>query len=162
MTAPSAPATASRRRIVGLVASVAFVVVVLDQLTKTWAVDRLGDRIVPVVWTLQFNLSFNSGAAFGRGTGLTGLITVVAIPLVIGIAWWACRATRPVIAVALALLVGGAAGNLVDRLFRGNDGAVIDFIDPQWFPVFNVADIALTVGSILLIMASFREPETKS
>jgi len=145
-----------------LVASVAFVVVVLDQLTKTWAVDRLGDRIVPVVWTLQFNLSFNSGAAFGRGTGLTGLITVVAIPLVIGIAWWACRATRPVIAVALALLVGGAAGNLVDRLFRGNDGAVIDFIDPQWFPVFNVADIALTVGSILLIMASFREPETKS
>ncbi len=164
MTASGAPPTTvgagpvSRPRIIGLVVAVASAVVFVDQFTKTLVVDRLGDRIVPVVWTLQLNVSLNSGAAFGRGRGLTGLITVVAVPLVVGIAWWACRATRPVIAVALALLVGGAAGNLSDRLFRGHDGAVIDFLDFQWWPVFNVADIALSIGSVLLIVASFREP----
>lgn len=152
----------SRPRIIGLVFAIASSVVFVDQLTKSLVVERIGDRIVPVVWTLQLNVSFNSGAAFGQGRGLTGLITVVAVPLVIGIAWWACRATRPAIAVALAFVVGGAAGNLADRLFRGNGGAVIDFLDLQWWPVFNVADIGLSIGSVLLIVASFREPSTPS
>ena len=60
--------------------------------------------------------------------------------------------------VGIGLLIGGAAGNLIDRMFRGDDGflqgAVVDFIDLQWFPIFNVADMAINVGAGLLILNS--------
>ncbi len=133
-------------------------VVLADQLSKSWAVAHLRDRVVHVVWTLQFNLGFNSGMAFSQGTGLTTIITVVAVPLVVGLCWWASRMTRRVMAVATALIIGGAAGNLADRLFRDHGGAVVDFIDFRWWPVFNLADAALSVGSVVLLVASFREP----
>jgi len=59
-------------------------------------------------------------------------------------------------AVALGLLAGGAAGNLVDRLLRDHGGAVVDFIDLQWWPVFNLADAAITCGAVALVLASRR------
>jgi signal peptidase II len=62
-------------------------------------------------------------------------------------------------AIALGLVLGGALGNLADRLIRGHGGAVIDFIDFQWWPVFNVADMAITIGAVLLVIAGFREGE---
>jgi signal peptidase II len=65
-------------------------------------------------------------------------------------------ATRTSAAVALGLLLGGAVGNLSDRLFRDHDGAVIDFIDFGWYPVFNVADMALVTGAILLVLVNAR------
>jgi signal peptidase II len=155
------PTPASRPQLVRI-ALIVTAVVAVDQVTKSLAVARLDDRIVPIFWTLRFNLSFNSGLAFSQGRGLTPLITVCALLLVCGLVYLASRATRPVVAVALALILGGALGNLCDRLFRGNGGAVIDFIDVQWWPVFNVADIALSCGAVLLVLATFREPAVET
>jgi signal peptidase II len=131
--------------------------VVLDQLTKAWAVRALDDDTVDLVWTLRLRLSFNTGAAFGLGRGLgpllvAGAVLVLAALLAVG--------TRSVdtaaAAVALGLLVGGAVGNLADRLVGGHDGAVVDFIDLQWWPAFNVADAAITCGAVLLVVAQVR------
>jgi signal peptidase II len=134
---------------------VAVLVVALDQITKTLAVRRLSDGAVDLFWTLRLNLSFNSGAAFGLGRGVgpvvlgAGVVMVVVLAVVGRIA-----VTRLLAAVALGLLMGGALGNLADRLFRDNGGAVIDFIDLQWWPIFNVADVAITFGAGLLVLAS--------
>ncbi|HVF32612.1 MAG TPA: signal peptidase II [Acidimicrobiales bacterium] len=140
-------------------AVVVAVVVALDQATKSWAVANLADgRTVHVVWTLELDLAFNSGLSFSQGEGLTGPITVVGIALVAGLVWWSRGVTNPVMAGGLSSLLGGACGNLADRLFRDHGGAVVDFIDFQWWPVFNVADIAVFVGAGLLILSSLRDP----
>ncbi|HVM10048.1 MAG TPA: signal peptidase II [Acidimicrobiales bacterium] len=143
----------NRRRFL-LAAVIVAAILVVDQTTKTWAVNALDDGPVDVFWTLRFNLSFNSGFAFSMGTGLTPLITVAAIVLVGALIAFARHATSPLLSVALGMLLGGAMGNLADRLFRGHDGAVVDFIDFQWWPVFNVADIGISVGAVLMIVAS--------
>jgi signal peptidase II len=151
----------TRRPLPLLVAAVAATAVALDQLTKSLALDRLADGPVDVVWTLRWNLTFNSGLSFGQGEGLTTYITVLAVALVGGLVWWSRRLTTAPAAAAVGLLVGGACGNLADRLFRGHDGAVVDFIDFQWWPVFNVADIAVFCGAALLILATLREDEVR-
>jgi signal peptidase II len=142
-------------------AAVAAGVIAVDQVTKSLAVDRLSDGMVSVFWTLRFNLSFNSGLSFGQGRGLTGYITILGVLLVAGLLWWSRQIVQPAMAVGVALLIGGACGNLADRLFRSHGGAVIDFIDVQWWPVFNVADIAVSCGAVLLILATLREPNPR-
>ena len=145
------------RLVVG--ASTAVVVVVLDQLAKTWALAALDDGPRHVVWTLRLNLSFNSGAAFGMGQGLAPLLIVVGVVMVVVLLGMGRTAgtTGPAM-VALGLVLGGATGNLIDRLFRDHGGAVVDFIDFQWWPVFNVADAAITCGALLLVLsASFQD-----
>ena len=137
-------------------------VVLLDQLTKSWAVRELSDRSIDLFWTLRLDLSFNSGLAFSQGQGLTRYITVVGVLLVVALVWWSRGVDSWLLAIGLALLIGGAIGNLSDRLFRGNGGAVIDFVDPQWWPVFNMADVAVSCGAVLLVIASFREPTPES
>jgi len=144
----------------GLMAAVAAVVIAVDQATKSWAVANLRDREVHLFWTFELDLALNPGLAFSQGTGLTGLITVVGVVLVAGLVWWSRGVTGPLMATGTALLLGGACGNLSDRLFRDHGGAVVDFIDPQWWPVFNVADIAVFCGAGLLILSSLREPTT--
>lgn len=140
-------------------AGIVGVVLALDQATKSWAVATLVDgRTIPLFWTFELDLALNPGFAFSQGTGLTGLITVVGLVLVAGLVWWSRGATSPLMASGLALLLGGACGNLADRLFRDHGGAVVDFIDPEWWPVFNVADIAVFFGAALLILSSIREP----
>jgi signal peptidase II len=134
-------------------------VVFLDQLTKSWAVRELSARSIDLFWTLRLDLSFNSGFAFSQGQGLTRYITVLGVLLVAGLVWWSRGVSSWPLAVGLALLIGGAIGNLSDRLFRSHGGAVIDFIDPQWWPVFNVADVAVSCGAVLLVISSFREPD---
>jgi signal peptidase II len=156
---PSAPVHRSRRPLLALVATVAALAVALDQVTKTWAVTTLDDGAIDVVWTLRFNLTFNSGLSFGQGRGLTGYITILAVVLVGGLLWWSRNVTSTAMATAFGLLLGGACGNLADRLFRAHEGAVVDFIDFQWWPVFNVADIAVFTGAALLVLATLREPE---
>jgi signal peptidase II len=135
---------------------IAAVVVVLDQATKHWAVNELsdGDEIA-IVWTLQLNLAFNSGMAFGRGTGFGPVIALVATGVIV----WLLLSLRgeggKLSAFGMGCVIGGAAGNLIDRLFRGDAwlrGSVVDFIDFQWFPIFNVADIAINVGAAALIL----------
>ncbi len=131
-------------------------VVAADQATKHWAVTGLGDdRVIDVVWTLRFNLAFNSGMAFSRGAGLGPLIAVVATVVIV---WLLVSLRTPasrLSTVGMGLVIGGAAGNLVDRLLRGEAwlrGAVVDFIDFQWFPIFNLADMAINVGAGALIL----------
>ena len=133
-------------------------VVIADQATKNWALNSLSDgRTIDLVWTLRFNLVFNSGMAFSQGQGLGRLIGLLAI----GVAVWLWlslkKASTNLSLVGTAMLIGGALGNVVDRLFRGEKwlaGSVIDFIDLQWFPVFNIADSAVTLGAAMLITSS--------
>jgi signal peptidase II len=133
-------------------------VVIADQLTKHWAVTGLGDdRVIDVVWTLRFNLAFNNGMAFGQARGLGPVIAVVATLVIVYLLVSLRDQTSRISTVGMGLLIGGAAGNLIDRLFRGDawlNGAVVDFIDFQRFPIFNLADIAVNVGAGLLILGS--------
>lgn len=132
----------------------------LDQLTKLWALHALEDSPIPVVWTLRFDLAYNSGASFSLGTGMgpwIALGTVIIVGFLLHAAW----STRSrVAAVAFGLIVGGALGNLADRLLRSGSGflggSVVDFIDLQWWPVFNLADVGVVCGAILLIVTLLR------
>ena len=140
-------------------------VVIADQATKNWALNSLSDgRTIDLFWTLRFNLVFNSGMAFSQGQGLGRLIGLLAI----GVAVWLWlsleKASTNLLRVGTAMLIGGALGNVVDRLFRGEKwlaGSVIDFIDLQWFPVFNIADSAVTLGAAMLIASSVVASRTK-
>jgi len=139
-------------------------VVAIDQLTKHWAVSQLGDgRVVHVVWTLQFNLAFNSGMAFGRGKGWGPVIGAVAMLVVVALVLSIRRQNDARMSLAVGLVVAGALGNIIDRLFRNEGwlrGEVVDFIDFQWFPIFNVADIAVNVGGVLLLWLYLRAPKS--
>jgi len=136
--------------------------VLIDQITKIWAVERLsGGRVIEVVGSLQFSLSYNSGMAFGRGQGLGPIIGVVALVVVVYLLIGLRNTGSRLGAISVGLVMGGAAGNVVDRLFRDNGwlrGSVVDFIDLQWWPVFNIADIGVTVGGVLLVLSALRSP----
>jgi signal peptidase II len=137
---------------------IALGVLLLDQLTKHWALNALSaGRIIEVVWTLQFNLAFNSGMAFSRGRGFGPYIAVIATLVIVWLLVSLRNGGTKLGAFGMGCLIGGAAGNLVDRLFRGDawlHGSVVDFIDFGWFPIFNVADIAVNVGAVALILNS--------
>ncbi len=133
---------------------------VADQLTKSWAVSRLSHgRDLDVVWTLRFHLTYNSGASFSVGDGYGRWIALVALGIVGLLVWQARDTTSRLTAVALGMIVGGALGNVVDRAVRHGDGgvlggSVVDFIDFRWWPVFNVADMGVVMGAVLLVVAS--------
>ena len=160
-TSVERPGTSRRALLVTALLVTAAVVVVLDQLTKAWAVRTLSDgRTVEVLGQLvQLRLFRNSGAAFSFATGSTWIFTIVAaaasVAIVrlsrrLGSAWWA---------LALGLLLGGAVGNLLDRLFREPgfpQGHVVDFIDLPRLFVFNVSDAAITVAAVLLALLAWR------
>ncbi len=158
------PVTARRWVHLPLVLGTAAAVLVADQLSKWWALEALATEHIDLFWTLRFNLTFNQGAAFsfGGGGGLGPFIGVAAIGIVVVLLWTGRQFTSRVAAVALGLVLGGALGNLADRAFRGDgffDGAVVDFIDAQWWPVFNVADMGVVIGAILLAVVGMRAPE---
>lgn len=136
----------------------ALAVVAVDQVTKTWAVSALADgRTVDVVWTLRFALGYNSGFAFSTGTGWGPWIGLAAVAIVVVMSVAMHRSDSVRARLALSLIIGGAVGNIVDRMFREDGwmrGRVVDFVDLQWFPVFNVADSAITIGGALLVVAS--------
>jgi signal peptidase II len=136
-------------------------IVVVDQLTKHWALNRLSDnRTIDLVGSLRFNLVFNKGMAFSQVTGAGPVIGALGFVVVIVMVLWLRRQAKGLAAVAAGLIVGGALGNLIDRSLRGDAwlrGAVVDFVDLQWFPVFNVADSAISIGAVLMIVASLRQ-----
>jgi signal peptidase II len=142
----------------------ALLVVVADQLSKHWALNALdNDRIIHVVGSLQFNLGFNTGMAFSQGEGIGPIIGVVGLVVVAYLLIGLRRESFPG-SVAVGLVAGGAAGNIVDRLFRGEawfHGAVVDFIDLQWWPIFNVADMGIVCGAAALVVSSLM-PEKQS
>ncbi|WP_278237158.1 signal peptidase II [Isoptericola sp. AK164] len=156
-------AAAARRRRLGVGAlSLAAVVLVTDQLTKWWALAALteGERIALLGDLLGLTLVFNPGAALSfMANGYTWVLTIVVVVVVVVI----LRAMRRIgslgWAVALGLLLGGALGNLVDRIFRQPGfarGEVVDMIAYADFFVGNVADIAIVVAAGLIILLSFR------
>lgn len=137
---------------------IAAAIVAVDQLTKQWALSALADGPIDVVWTLRFNLVFNRGMAFSQGEGLGPIIGVLALVIVAALLVSLRKGTGVLGTIGVGLVVGGALGNVVDRLFRSPGwfrGAVVDFVDFQWFPVFNVADAAINVGAGMLIVGTF-------
>lgn len=151
---------AARRRSYALL-WVTAAVVAFDQVTKHWAVNSLDDgHVVDVAWTLEFALSFNSGMAFSTGQQWGSVIGAVALTAAVVISIAVARVSSTVMAAGLALVAGGAFGNVVDRLFREEAwlrGQVVDFVDFQWFPAFNVADAAVTIGGFTVVVATWLE-----
>jgi len=123
-------------------------VVAADQVTKTLAEDRL-HRPVHVIGPFGLSMSRNSGAAFSLFTGQAAVLGIVVSLLVIVLLWLSWRARTLAMALSLGLIIGGALGNLCDRLFRGGHGQVVDFITLTHWPTFNVADACITIGVVL-------------
>jgi signal peptidase II len=145
-----------------MVAAVAAVVFVLDLVTKVLAVGALeGREPVRVLGGLVYlQILRNPGAAFSMATGMTWVLAIVAIAVVVAIVWLSRRLGSTGWAIGLGLVLAGALGNLVDRIFRAPgplQGHVIDFIsvfapNGEAWPVFNVADSAIVVGGVLIVL----------
>ena len=157
------PAPARVSRLAALAYGLAAAVIVLDQLSKYWVLEvfRLPERgSVEVLPVFSLSMVWNRGVSFGLFQAEAELtrwaLAVFSAGVALVLALWARKAGRPLLAVALGLVIGGAIGNLVDRV---RFGAVADFLDFSglWFPwVFNVADSAITIGVLLLIIDSLR------
>ncbi|MET9380700.1 signal peptidase II [Streptomyces sp. NPDC002928] len=149
-----------KRRIAVLFAVAAFAYL-LDLVSKLIVVAKLEHHApIEIVgdW-LKFEAIRNAGAAFGFGEAFTVIFTVIAAAVIVVIARLARKLYSLPWAIALGLLLGGALGNLTDRIFRSPgvfEGAVVDFIAPKHFAVFNLADSAIVCGGILIVLLSFR------
>jgi signal peptidase II len=155
---------AGNRRLVRVTFSVAAAVVVLDQLTKFLAVRYLeGQPPVELIGTwVRLLFLRNSGAAFSIGTGVTFIFTAIAVTVVVVIVRTSRKLGSLGWAIALGGLLGGAVGNLLDRLFREPgflQGHVVDFIAVPNFAVFNIADSAIVCSAILMVLLSLRGVE---
>jgi signal peptidase II len=141
----------------------AVAVYALDRVTKLWAEAALAGRppieVVPGV--LSLNYTTNSGGAFGLGRSAPWVFAGATVLVSVVIVFVSFRLDRRPLAVALGLILGGALGNLTDRVLNGPglSGSVPDFIDLQLGPVFNQADGALVPGAILLAISSARREE---
>ena len=166
-TSPVVPAAgespiqpAHRRRLAWVTFGIAAITLLLDQLTKIWALSALADghRIELLGEFLSLRLLRNPGAAFGLGYGYTWVLTIVVIAVVVVLVRVARKIGSLGWAWAFGMLLGGAVGNLIDRLFRFPGfahGHVIDFIAYwNWF-VGNVADIAIVAAAALVILLTF-------
>jgi signal peptidase II len=137
----------------------AAVVVVADALTKQWALSALADGPIDLFGPVRFALTRNKAGAFGLGGAFIPFLAVAALALVLYLVVSGSATERMPVAVALGLILGGALGNVADRIFRAPgslQGAVVDFVDVGFWPVFNVADSAITCGCILLLLATWR------
>ncbi len=140
---------------------IALVAYAVDQASKVVAVAELDGRpnVQVLGEVLQLNLVRNPGAAFSLGTGITPLLSILAVAAAIAVLWFSRRLGSLVWAAGLGLLLAGVTGNLTDRMLREPGpfrGHVIDFLQlPNW-PVFNVADICINVAAGLIILQAFR------
>ena len=133
--------------------------VALDQVLKAVVVGVIspGRTVTLVPHLLWLTYSTNTGAAFGLFQGSGQVIFFSSLILVVMmLAWffWSKERLGALAFVGLGLIIGGAVGNLADRLFRGK---VVDFIDLGWWPIFNVADVAILVGAIIVLIGYSRE-----
>ncbi|MFF5368602.1 signal peptidase II [Streptomyces sp. NPDC013187] len=149
-----------KRRIAVLFAVAAFAYA-LDLISKLIVVAKLEHHppIEIVGDWLKFEAIRNAGAAFGFGEAFTVIFTMIAAAVIVVIARLARKLYSLPWAIALGLLLGGALGNLTDRIFRAPgvfEGAVVDFIAPKHFAVFNLADSAIVCGGILIVLLSFK------
>jgi signal peptidase II len=137
-------------------AGLALTVIGFDHLTKFLVVRSLDEgesrRVLDdVLWLSHFR---NSGAAFGSLRGFGGVLLLAAMVGVVAFTLIVVRNPEPLTAIGAGLVAGGAAGNLIDRIFR--PGGVVDFVDFRFWPAFNVADSAITIGAVLLLLSGFR------
>ncbi len=144
--------------------AVAAVILLVDQASKAWAVDALAEgRTIEVLWTLRLRLVGNTGASFSMGDGAGHWIGLVAIGIAAALVAYGPRLRGASAQLAVGMILGGAVGNVLDRLQRPGSGflggAVVDFIDLQWWPVFNVADMGVVLGGILLVWATREHDE---
>ncbi|MFS8202985.1 signal peptidase II [Streptomyces sp. CWNU-52B] len=149
------------KRRIAVLFGVAVLAYALDLISKLIVVAKLEhhEPIEIVGDWLRFEAIRNAGAAFGFGEAFTIIFTVIAAAVIVVIARLARKLYSLPWAVALGLLLGGALGNLTDRIFRAPgfmEGAVVDFIAPKHFAVFNLADSAIVCGGILIVLLSFR------
>jgi signal peptidase II len=144
-----------------LAPSIVLGVVVLDQLVKVWVVASLSDGPLSIIGNdVELRLTRNSGGAFSLFTNATVVLALLAIVLSIVLVRAVQRARDRLTVVALSMVLGGALGNLTDRLTRSPGflrGEVVDYVRVGSFPSFNVADSAITIGAILLIIAAFND-----
>ncbi len=150
-----------RRRLLTVLAVLAVAVLAVDQVTKAWAVAALtpGERTPVVGDLLGLSLIYNPGAALSIATGMTWVLTVIAVVVVAVTVRAARRIGSRGWAVALGLLLGGAVGNLVDRFFRDPGparGHVVDFIAYGELFVGNIADIAIVGAACLIVLLAIR------
>ncbi|GAA3043880.1 hypothetical protein GCM10020229_63900 [Kitasatospora albolonga] len=160
-SAAAAAAEAVRRRRVSVLLVVALLAYLIDLGSKLLVVARLeGHQAIEVIGEFAtFQVIRNPGAAFGMGQAMTVVFTAIAAAVIVVI-WRIARKLYSLPwAIALGLLLGGALGNLTDRLFRSPGvfrGHVVDFISVQHFAVFNLADCAIVCGGILVVLLSFK------
>lgn len=155
------PRRAGRGRRIAVLFAVAAFAYALDLISKMLVVSRLeGHAPIRVVGDLlELHAIRNPGAAFGFGAAFTIIFTLIAAAVIVVIIRLARKLYSFPWAVALGLLLGGALGNLTDRIFRAPgvfEGEVVDFIAPKGFAVFNLADSAIVCGGILIVLLSFR------
>ena len=154
------------RRVIIVLAGTAALVVLLDRITKAWAVATMQPRIEsgegPIYLVkplLRLTYTENSGAAFGFGAGYTWVFTIVAVIVGVVIIRFARTITSVPWALALGGLLGGLLGNLIDRLTRPPSpgmGSVVDFIGLPNFPIFNIADMSITFSAITMIVLAWK------
>ncbi|MDV9176985.1 signal peptidase II [Streptomyces sp. W16] len=164
MTAGDTPAVRRRVWLLWWVAGLAYAV---DLGSKVAVVARLeGRAAVPVLGSwMELRVQRNPGAALGIGHATTFVFTLIAVAVAVAVVRVSRRLTSTPWAVSLGLLLGGALGNLTDRVFRspgGMQGAVVDFISVRDFSVMNLADWAITCGSVLAVLLAFRGRELGS
>ncbi len=141
-----------------MVAAVAAVVLALDALTKQWAMSALADGPIDLFGSVRFNLIRNKAGAFGLGGAFVPFLAVAALVLVLFMVTRGDATEKLPMALALGLVLGGAFGNVADRVFRAPGflrGAVVDFVDVGFWPVFNLADSAITCGCLLLLFSGW-------
>ena len=157
MTTRPAASRGSRRGRLVLAGASAAAVLVADQVTKHLAVDDLAGGPVHLLGPLSLRLEYNTGIAFSLGAGRAWPVALALLALAGVLAWFVRGGHSAVSAAALGMILGGALGNLADRVFRhprGAPGGVVDFVQAvSWWPVFNVADAAIVVGVAVLILA---------
>lgn len=138
-----------KRRRTFILFNVSSALLALDQFTKSLALSRLEDGPVEVFWILRFFLASNTGFAFGTAKGYGPWVGVVALVISVMLIRMKNQIEATGGVISLGLILGGALGNLADRIFRGDgwgQGAVVDFIDLQFWPIFNLADAGIVVG----------------
>jgi signal peptidase II len=155
--APPETGRAGGRRRVLFTLLTAAAVVAADQVTKSLALGHLRGP-VHVGGPFGLRLAFNSGAAFSLFTGATGVMVVIALVEIAVLAYVAWRSHSAWLSASLGLVLGGALGNLSDRLFRSHHGDVVDFITLTHWPTFNVADAAITIGAVVVVSLSLLRP----
>lgn len=151
----------SRRRALGVLFGTFALLYAADQVTKVLAVRLLtGEPDKPLVGELlQLHLTRNPGAAFSTGTAFTEVFSLLAVVATLVILFLSGRVRSPFWGFSLGLLLAGITGNLTDRLLRAPGplrGHVVDFLMlPNW-PVFNIADICINAGAVLILVQAFR------